>query len=105
MFVFTFCQNRVRDENKALQKENEKIETLLERAKTNTYRADDDIRLYDTQKQPISDWWLPEEIYQWEPFVVLQNDGTWCRIHYNDADYYIKTKELKKATRQTVDLS
>ena len=105
IFLLAFCQNHVKKEDRALQEENEKIETLLESVKTDIYQEDDNIRLYDTQKQKVSDWWLPSEIYYWEKFVVLQNDGTGCRVHYDGADYYIKAEDLKKATRQTVDLS
>lgn len=103
--LLTFCQNHVRDKNRALQEENKKIEELLESVKTNTYKVDDDIHLYDTQKQEISAWWLPSDIYHGETFVVLENDGTWCLIHYKDEDYYIKAEDLKKAIRQIVDLS
>lgn len=105
MCLLTFCQNHVRNENRALQEENKKIEKLLESVKTSTYQANDIIQLYDKRKQEVSDWSLSNKIYHWEKFVVLQNDGTWCLIHYNDADYYIKAEDLAKATRQTVDLS
>lgn len=95
--TFTHYQNKLIQENKDLK-------TFMSKIKTNSYRPKDKIQLYDTDKKQVNDFFGRNIISSWDNFfVVKEKSKEWTKIHFEEKDYFIKTKDLHKAERVVVD--